>query len=118
MKYDKDIYLELLEKIAQQSDSTQKAIADLDKKVDLHIQRTNFELNRINHLDEVQNDLLDKHIAGVNTLREMFEAQKATCYAKFEHIEAPRKLLKLLRDTLLWATALIGATLGIIKYFS
>lgn len=111
-----DIYLELLTKISEQANSTQTAIADLDKKVDLHIQKTQFELTAINKLDEVQNDLLDKHIAGVDTLKQMFEAQKAVYNAKFERIEAPRKMFKLAKDSLLWIAAIAGAVLGVIKY--
>jgi len=54
-KKDKDdIYLNLLNKIQEQSKETQNTVIDLDKKVDLHIQKTEYELSRINALDEEQ----------------------------------------------------------------
>ena len=114
---DSDIYLELLNRISEQSSNTQKAIFELDKKLDLHIQKTQLELEGIHSLDRQQNKLLDEHIAGVLTLRNMFETQKATCHAKFERIEAPKRLFKSIKDGLLWIAAIVGATLGVMKFF-
>ena len=63
----------LLNKISDQVTEQTKVIANLDKKVDLNIQKVQYELEKIHTLDEQQNQLIDKHIAGVNTLRAMHE---------------------------------------------
>lgn len=67
------------------------AFANLDKKVDLHIQRMEFELDRINKQDEVQNFLLDKHIEGVNTLKRIHDSHVLAVNARFAKIEEPSK---------------------------
>jgi dynactin complex subunit len=82
-----------LKKIASNSDETHKAVVALDKKLELHIQRTEFELNRINELDANQNKLLDEHIAGVNTLKNMYETHEKKDEERFSQVMAPAKWL-------------------------
>ena len=90
-----DPYFELLNQISDQVQISTVAIAALDKKVDLHIQRTELELKSINKLDERQNDLLAEHIAGVNTLKAIFENHDKIDQERFDRLETPQKFLSL-----------------------
>lgn len=113
---DKDIIL-LLNSIASDGRETRSAVQALDKKVDLHIQKTELELKNINKLDEQQNDLLDKHIEGVNTLKKWCDTHEKANEKRFSKLEAPRKWLKMTKDGLLWISAVAGAILVIAKFF-
>jgi ubiquinone biosynthesis protein UbiJ len=67
---------EMLNKLLSQSEETQRSVTSLDKKVDLHIQKTELQLDQIHKLDEQQNAILEEHhkrsdrLAYDNELRE------------------------------------------------
>lgn len=90
-----------------------KAFAGLDKKVDLHIQKTEYELRRINDQDEIQNQLLDKHIEGVNTLRLIHEEHVRENNIRFSSIEQPKKVLKGITKAVLWLGGVGTAVMAI-----
>ena len=77
----------LLTKISDQVTEQTKVIAKLDKKVDLNIQKVQYELEKIHILDEQQNELIDKHIEGVNTLRTMHEEHVDEADSRFEKLD-------------------------------
>lgn len=121
-----DEILTLLAKImAEQQDARSenfKSISDLDKKLDLHIQKTEFELQKITNQDEIQNQLLDQHIAGVNTLKQIHLAHVEHNNLQFEkvdrEIEALKEPAKWIRNTtklVLWLGGLGTSILGIYK---
>ena len=112
-----DIYLEMLNKIAEKAEETQNCVNQLDKKVDLHIQKTQYELEKINKLDEEQNRILDKHIEGVNTLKKMYSTHEEENNTRFEALEAPRKWLSTTMKIILTVGGVVGAILGVVKYF-
>jgi len=115
-KKDKDdIYLNLLNKIQEQSKETQNTVIDLDKKVDLHIQKTEYELSRINALDEEQNQLIDEHIAGVKTLKGIYEEHKKENDVRFQALEEPRKVFAWLFKATGIVGVICGAIFGAIK---
>jgi len=89
-----DEIIKLLRRISDSSDVMQENIVSLDKKVDLHIQRTEYELKRINELDEHQNRLLDQHIEGVNTLKKWCDQHEQANRERFEMLEEPAKWIK------------------------
>ena len=95
-----------------------KAFSDLDKKVDLHIQRTEYELKSINEQDAIQNKLLDQHIEGVNTLKKIYDAHELSNNERFAKIEEPRKFLKNVTKVLLWLGGLGTAAMGILEVIS
>ena len=78
------------------------AATALDKKLDMHVQKMDYELSGIRSMDEQQNKLIDQHIEGVKTLRSIFEAHEKIDEKHFQDIsgalsarltilEAPRK---------------------------
>ena len=114
--------LSLLKSIDAKSCKTHESLAGLDKKLDLHIQKTEFELKRINEQDEHQNRLLDEHIAGVNTLKELLEAHDRKDEVKFAKLEAPQKWWKMTSritvKLVVSVGAIAGALAGIAKFFN
>ncbi len=62
----RQMLIDELKHIASNQEATTRCIAKLEKKIDLHIQRTEYELKAINALDEQQNKLIDQHIEGVS----------------------------------------------------
>lgn len=95
-----------------------KAFSDLDKKVDLHIQRTEYELKSIHEQDAIQNKLLDQHIEGVNTLKKIYDVHEASNNTRFAKLEEPRKFLKSATKAVLWLGGLGTAAMGIIEIIS
>lgn len=92
-----------------------KAFSDLDKKVDLHVQRTEYELKSIHEQDAIQNKLLDQHIEGVNTLKRIYDAHDASNNARFSELEKPRQYLKTTTKLLLWLGGIGTAAMGILE---
>lgn len=105
-------FVKLLEKVADQSLSIQEQVNKLDKKLDLDIQNLTFKIEAINSLDEQQNKLIDEHIAGVNTLKEMHSILKQEYDKKFTELESPKKFWdKIKKDLKYWltiATVVVG----------
>lgn len=95
-----------------------KAFADLDKKVDLHIQKTESDLKLIHEQDMVQNNLLDTHIAGVNTLRSIHEEHVKENNTRFSKLEEPRKFINTLRKLVIWLGGIGAAFTGIMEAIS
>lgn len=108
--------LSILNSIAERSEETKDLVQALDKKVDLHIQRTQLEFERINELDARQNELLDKHIEGVNTLKKWCDSHERANEKRLSKLEAPRKWLQMTKDGLLWISAVAGAILVLAKF--
>jgi hypothetical protein len=105
----------LLNKISEQVTEQTKVMAKLDKKVDLNIQKVQYELEKIHVMDAEQNKLLDAHIEGVKTLKKMHDDHLEESDTRFEKLEAPRKWLKMTKNIILVVGALAVAMLGIIK---
>jgi len=114
----RDDYTAILERIADQVTDQGKLLTKLDKKVDLNIQKMEYELSNIHQTDMVQNKLIEEHIAGVNTLQGIYEEHKKENNARFETLEAPRKWFKTTKNIILVLGSLAAATLGILKLFS
>lgn len=133
-----DIYLKLLEEISQdlkESKGEQKQLREcfekLDKKVDLHIQKTEFELKRIIEQDQIQNDILAFHSQRSTELKrendlmekrlraEVFgegsPAPEKSLRGRIEALEEPREWLRGGKRILLATGGLAAAVFGIIK---
>lgn len=108
----------LLHKISDQVSEQSKVIAKLDKKVDLNIQQVQYELEKIHRLDEQQNELIDKHIEGVNTLKDMQVAHVAEAEIRFAKLEEPRKWIQTTKKLILTAGALAATAFTILKLLS
>ena len=108
-------HLEVLAKISSQVDHTQKCLDMLDQKVDLSVKKLEAEIVAINRLDEQQNRILEEHIAGVNTLKEMHELQKKEVAARLAELEKPGEWLKMTRKGILWLGGIAAAITTILK---
>lgn len=108
----------VLERLENKIDETQRSMLHLDKKQDLFIQKMEYELRNINNQDKIQNELLDQHIEGVNTLKAMhFNHVKATS-ERFEKVEAPSKWFRFTRKGLVALGTIATALAGIIALFN
>lgn len=105
----------LLNKLLDKAEDSTIKLANLDKKIDLHIQKTEYELQRINEMDEVQNRLLDEHISGVNTLKDIHVLYAKATDARLEVLETPRKWIQNSFKILIVIGAISGAIAGITK---
>lgn len=92
-----------------------KLFADLDKKVDLHIQKTEYELKSIHAQDARQNELLDQHIAGVNTLKAIHDEHVKENNIRFSKIEEPRKIIKGITKLVVWLGGIGTAVVAILE---
>lgn len=66
----------ILSDILSQVQDSNNNIKELDKKFELHKQKMQYEIAKINELDDHQNKLIDEHIQGVNTLKDMHVAHR------------------------------------------
>jgi hypothetical protein len=115
--------LMLLRGLVEDQKANNKTVVELDKKLDLHIQQTSYELKRINDQDEIQNHLLDKHIEGVNTLKAMHIAHVEENEKQFkkvdDEIEGLRKPADWIRTTtkiVLWLGSTAVAVTGLVEF--
>lgn len=88
------IVLEELRKISRKQDTIDDRTAELDKKLDLHVQKTDFQFKRLSELDEQQNRLIDQHIEGVQTLKKIVEQNKESAEARIKELEKPTAFLQ------------------------
>ncbi len=108
-----DVYLELLNKLTERSEETAHMVGKLDKSIALHIQKTEYELEKIRELDKHQNEILAEHVAGVNTLKAMYETLKEDIQKRLDSLEAPQKWLNTTKKILLWLAAIAGAIVAL-----
>lgn len=118
----------LLTNIYREVGEARTQIKVINEKLDSHINLTLKELKSINELDNEQNRILDVHIAGVNTLKELYvahrketseqirllrdslECQKKELQARLTALEESEKLIKYLGKVIMWVgTLTIGA---------
>lgn len=100
----------------------------LENKVDLHIQKTEFELKQIQKLDAEQNLLLAQHaqrseeIKRDNELREkrmreeVFGERPNSLKSRIDKLEVPQKWLEHTKSALLYLAAIGGAITAILKF--
>lgn len=126
---------QMLTDIYREVGETKVTVEAVSKKLDSHIDSTATELRRINDLDNEQNRILDKHIEGVNTLKDMhvahriemiaqldimkqnLELQKAESEARIKAIEKPFELVKYAGKVLVWVGTAAGAIAAIMALF-
>ena len=140
-----DYIHDMMKKLLEQSEETQKTVISLDKKVDLHIQKTEIQLEQIHKLDEQQNDILEEHhkrsdgLAKDNILRERalkLELDKynertetkldtkaskediADLKRKLEEVQKPHLMLQYFVKVLMYAGTVAGAIYGFYQVYS
>ena len=97
-----------------------ETLAAMDKKLDLHIQETRYEMKAIRDLDVLQNAILEEHhkrsdrLAEDNALREAaLRAEMKKQEARIEKLEVPGKWLNTTKSWLLKAGAIATAAIAI-----
>lgn len=111
------LMLEGIHGVTRSQADIRDSLTKVESKLDLHIQKTEYELEKINELDDHQNRLLDEHIQGVRTLKEMHMLQQEYVDKRFDEVEAPKKALKLISKWIIGAGAVAGATFAILRLF-
>ena len=138
---EKQYLAEMVRKLLDQSTETQRYVVALDKKVDLHIQRTEIQLEAIHKLDIQQNAILDEHHKRSDRLEEdnrLREGALRLELAKFDqllaeklskndiqqldqrvhNIEKPREWLRIFAKVLLGASTAAGALYAVHQFVS
>lgn len=113
-----ELHTQLLTRIVDQVQETQECVNKLDKKLDLNIQKVEFEIREINKLDEQQNASLAEHIEGVKTLKQMHSEMQTHFDERLGKLEKPSGVSRWVKDTrkgILWLGAIGGSIYGIIK---
>jgi len=115
-------HIDILTKVSDQVEFTQKCLDNLNNKLELSTQKLQSEIEKINHLDEQQNKILDEHIAGVNTLKDILAVQKEevrllekSINLKITALEKPAVWLSTTSKVLLAFGAAAGAVTLILK---
>lgn len=125
---------EMFTELGSKMDGIQSQIANIDKRLDLSIQRNEFEFKALNELDIKQNEILKEHhdrsvqlkrdndLREVSVRNELEATKKATekelqaISGRVEALEAPRKWWKQTRvKAMAWGTA-IACILEIVRY--
>lgn len=133
---EKEYLVEMVNKLLDQSSETQRCVVALDKKVDLHIQKTEIQLEAIEKLDLQQNSILEEHhkrstrLEEDNKLRESalrlelakFDESLAEKVSKIEfqalderiqHVEKPYEWMKTFGKVLAAVGTISGALYAI-----
>lgn len=123
----------MLVQIHREVGETKISVENLSNNLDRHISYTREELHKINQLDQEQNRSLDKHIEGVNTLKELYlnhkkeseqrinlltesiDLQKQELTLRIQTLERPYDILKYVGKTIIWV-ATVGA--GILTIYN
>lgn len=89
--------------------------AKLDKTVELHILKVEYELDAIKVLDIEQNASLAAHIKGVRINKERLELQRAETNARLEALETPAKVRLMLKRWVVGIGMIATAIYAIVK---
>lgn len=114
--------IETLKQVLEKTEETRGCVTKLDKKVDLHIQKTELELEHIRELDEKQNNLLDEHAKRSDQLEKDNALRERSIRNDFENrfrkIEKPREWLRTTAKMIFWTASGAGALYGAYEFFS
>jgi predicted metalloenzyme YecM len=121
-KLDEQLIARMLDKL----DRTHEVVTSLDKKLDLHVQRTEQEFEAIRVLDTHQNELLAEHakrsdrLEADNKLREAalrkeMSENVQTLDKRVSVLETPWKWILTTKKGIIWLAAVATAVAGIVE---
>ena len=87
---------------------TSMFLGEMDKKLDMHIQSTSYELKSLHAMDKEQNRLIDEHIAGVNTLKEMYQDHEIRDAQRFAQLGKPWEWIRTTLKFIVGSSAVVG----------
>ena len=93
-----------LARISKTQEDVQEELSDISKNLDLHTQKMGYELVLLRQMDDKQNILIDEHIAGVNTLKDLYELHEA----RLAKLEVPSQALNQIKTWATWLVAVAG----------
>jgi ParB-like chromosome segregation protein Spo0J len=122
-KLDEQLIARMLDKL----DKTHEVVICLDKKLDLHVLRTEQEFEAIRALDAHQNELLAEHskrsdrLEADNKLREAALRKEVSekvqaIDERISVLETPWKWVLTTKKGIIWLAALATAVAGIIEF--
>lgn len=121
---------DLVESAVEKLDVLGSRIEGLDKKLDLHIQKTEFEFQGLKELDSQQNKILEEHhqrsteLKRDNDLKEKelkdlldkkesaLKTEIAGLTRRMARVEVPQKFLDWARKIFVWIAAASGAVVA------
>ena len=124
--------LDTMREVLERTEETKDCVQKLDKKVDLHIQKTEMEFEQIRELDDKQNNLLEEHakrsdrLEKDNALREEklrleYKEEDKKIHSdldtRLQKIEKPRDWLKMTAKVIFWTASAAGAMYGAYEFF-
>lgn len=121
-KLDEQLIARMLDKL----DKTHEVVTSLDKKLDLHVQRTEQEFEAIRVLDAHQNELLAEHSKRSDRLEEDNKLREAalrkemsenvqTLDKRVSVLETPWKWILTTKKGIVWLAAVATAAAGIVE---
>ena len=123
-----EIILEELKSINRKIEEINVRTTHMEKTISLHIQKTEYEFDKIHTLDQQQNDILDKHIEGVLTLKKMYALleedftnrltnQQKAISSRLRKVEAPQNAIAWIVKVAGGASVIGTAIYGALKAF-
>lgn len=117
---------QLLARMLDKLDKTHEVVTLLDKKVDLHVQRTEQEFEALRALDARQNDLLDEHAKRSDRLEADNKLREAALKLELEKtakdldkrvtvLETPWKWVLTTKKGIAWLAAVAGSVAAIVE---
>ena len=117
---DNKFIIDTMKEVLEKTEETRGCIQKLDRKMDLHIQKTELELGHIGELDAKQNQLLEEHSARSDRLEKDNVLREATLKQefddRFQKIEKPREWLKITGKLIIYVGSAAGAIYGVYEF--
>lgn len=111
----RSIVVSELREIKNGQSDLESCVEKLDKKLDLNIQKLEYELQNVSKLDESQNRMLDEHMKRSDTLEKMLLMFRKEMSARIEALEQPYDFIKYLGKVAAWSSAILGLVIVILK---
>jgi len=99
----RELVTEELKKISSKQDQNNKDLNKIDRKLDLHTQKMEYEIEKIQDLDMRQNASLDEHMKRSDALEKNLNIYQNESNKRISKIEIPTKIL-----------AYVGIPLGVL----
>lgn len=120
----------MLVEIYREVGETKVSVDNLIERLGQHIDYTQVELQKINKLDQEQNSSLDRHIEGVNTLKELYlnhkketdermnliALQRQDLEARVIKVEKPYDIAKSIGRIIMWVVTAGAALAAIVQW--
>jgi len=113
----RDTVVDELKVIKLSQTNLKSSVDELDKKIDLNIQKIEFEIENIKTLDIFQNGMLEEHMRRSVALEELHRSLEKQYDARMKLLEAPRSAISLLEKWILRLGGIVAAGYAVLKAF-